>query len=243
MADEIREGAAVHDLPEVQRLSEARGAPVIDGSGDQIGHVGEVWYDDSSGRPEWLKVGAGFLGMKTLFVPVQGGELREDGFYTPYTKDQMSDSAYDEDVELDDTHDTRLRSAYGLDARRQTSDADTDQAVTRHEEELAVGKQEVQGGTARLRKWVETEPVQMDVELQKETARVTREPLDEQVGGGEIGEEEIELRLREERAVVGKQTVAKERIGLEKDVQAETQTVGDEVRREHVEVEGDTGRS
>lgn len=33
--------------------------------------------------------------------------------------------------------------------------------------------------------------------------------------------------------------VAKERIGLEKDVETERQTVADEVRKERVEVEGD----
>ena len=112
-------------------------------------------------------------------------------------------------------------------------------ALTRSEEELRVGKREVEAGRARLRKWVETEPVQTDVELRQETARVTREPIEQTVSGAEIGDEEVEMSLRAEEAVVEKQTVAKERIGLETDVETERATVDEQVRKERVEVEGD----
>jgi uncharacterized protein (TIGR02271 family) len=111
--------------------------------------------------------------------------------------------------------------------------------VTRSEEELQVGTREQQAGRARLRKWVETEPVDMDVDLRRETARVTRERIDEPVRGAQIGEQEIEVPLHEERAVVEKQVVAKERIGLEKDVDTQTERVTDEVRKERVDVDED----
>ena len=91
----------------------------------------------------------------------------------------------------------------------------------------------------RLHKWVETEPVAMDVDLRQETARVTREPVNEPAGDAEIGDEEIDVPLRGERAVVQKQTVAKERVGIEKGVETDRQTVQDEVRKERVEVDGD----
>src|SRR3712207_3000708 len=93
--------------------------------------------------------------------------------------------------------------------------------VTRSEEELRVGKRDVEAGRARLRKWVETEPVATDVELRHETARVTTEQLNEPISGTEIGEEDIEVPLRAEEAVVEKRAVAKERISLEKDVASE----------------------
>ena len=113
----------------------------------------------------------------------------------------------------------------------------------RSEEELRVGKREVPAGTARLRKWVETQPVETDVELQRETVRVQREPIDQPVGDAEFGEQEIEVPLRAEEAVVQKQAVAKERVSLEKDVESERATVSDELRRERVELEGDEGVS
>ncbi len=114
-----------------------------------------------------------------------------------------------------------------------------EQALVRHEEELVVGKQTTQAGTARLRKWVETEPVTADVELHREAARVTRERIDQPVDDAEIGEESVEVPLHAEQAVVGKQTVAKERIGLEKEVDTTRETVAEELRKERVEIEGD----
>ena len=111
-------------------------------------------------------------------------------------------------------------------------------AVTRTEEELRVGTRSVEAGRARLRKWVETEPVQAEVEVRRETARVTRQPVEEPVAGAEIAEEEIEVPLRAEEPVAQKRAVAKERIGLEKDVATDRETISDDVRKERVEVEG-----
>ncbi len=111
--------------------------------------------------------------------------------------------------------------------------------MTVHEEELAVGKRPVAVGSVRIRKWVETEPVELDVELKRETARVVREEVNQPVTGAEIGEAVIEIPLIAEEPVVQKQTVARERISVEKRVETERQTVSDEVRRERVEVEGD----
>ncbi len=62
---------------------------------------------------------------------------------------------------------------------------------------------------------------------------------DRPVTGAEIGEEEIEVPVHAEEAVVEKRVVAKEQIGLEKDLETERETVSDEVRKERVEVEGD----
>ena len=114
--------------------------------------------------------------------------------------------------------------------------------MTRSEEELRVGTRDVEAGRARLRKWVETEPVEADVEVRHETARVTTEQLNEPVSSAEIGEEDIEVPLRAEEAVVEKRAVAKERIGLEKNVESETATVSDELRKERVDIEGENIR-
>jgi uncharacterized protein (TIGR02271 family) len=169
----------------------------------------------------------------------------------PYAKDMVKDSPDIDSDPIDAASEQALHAYYGT-SHRAYSDAtgssaragghqtDTvdEQAVNRSEEELRVGKRSVDAGSVRLRKWVETEPVDVDVELQRETARVVREPVD-QVTDAQIGEDQVEVGLRAEEAVVGKQTVAKERIGLEKDVQTERQTVSDQVRKERVEIEGE----
>ena len=224
----------------IDQLRELQGVPVYAASGDQIGKVEEVFVDAESRQPEWIGLGTGFFGTKRVLVPVQGVQLQGDDVAVPYEKDHVKGSPDLDDDQISPETERELYAYYGLhNGGASASHGDADRAVTRHEEELAVGTQEVETGRARLHKWVETEPVAMDVELRQETARVTREPVDEPVGSAEIGDASIDVPLRGERAVVQKQTVAKERVGIEKDVEAEHQTVQDEVRKERVEVEGD----
>lgn len=228
---------------QMNQLQELRGAPVYDTSGDQIGKVEEVFADVDSQRPEWIGLGTGFLGTKRVLVPVEGAQLQDDGLAVPYEKDHVKGSPDIDDDHIGPETERELYAYYGVQSPGTgTPSGDSGEAVTRHEEELAVGKQQVERGRVRLHKWVETEPVAMDVELKQETARVTREPVDEPVGDGELGEEAVDVPLRGERPVVQKQTVAKERVGVETDVQTEHQTVADEVRKERVDVEGDVDR-
>lgn len=238
-----------------QQISELRGATVYDANREKIGSVEEVFLDEQTGEPEWVGLGTGFFGTKRVLVPLAGATPAEDGLYVPYPKDQVKDTPDIDADELSTDTEQALYSHYGLDysfapsetglpagSAEGTGAEERSGTVTRSEEELAVGKQDVTAGRARLRKWVETEPVEADVELRHETARVTREPIDEPVSGAEIGEDAVDVELRQERPVVEKKAVAKERVGLEKDVETERQTVSDELRKERVEVEGDEAR-
>ena len=223
------------------RLDELHGQPVYDNAGEKIGSVEEIYYDPASRSPEWIGIGTGFLGTKRVLVPVEGASAREDGLVVAYSKDHVKDGPDVDDEELSDEREAELTAHYGLGGARASRPAptDSDQAVTRSEEEIEVGSRPVEAGTARLRKWVETEPVALDVELRREVAHVTRERIDQPVADHEFTEEQIDVPLHAEKPVVQKQTVAKERIGLEKDVQTEKKTVQDEVKKERVEVEGD----
>src|SRR5215210_2095694 len=195
---------------QMDQLQELRGAPVLDASGDQIGKVEEIYYDTEGGHPEWIGLGTGFLGTKRVLVPVQSAELQGDAVHVPYEKDHVKGAPDIDGDAIPYETEEELYTYYGLGGRAggEMPSGDGSRSVTRHEEELAVGKQEVETGRAQLRKWVETEPVAMDVELRQETARVTREPIDEPVSGAEIGEDAVDVELRGERAVVQKQTVA-----------------------------------
>jgi len=115
-----------------------------------------------------------------------------------------------------------------------------DDAMTRSEERLHVGKESVEAGKARLHKYVTSEHVEKEVPLQKESVVLEREPItdsnrDKAYAGPEIKEAEYEVNLREERPVVAKETVAKERVRLAKNVEETTQAVGGDVRKEHIE--------
>ncbi len=236
------------------RLDEMRGSPVCDSAGEKIGTVEEIFYDQQTRVPEWIGVGTGFFGTKRVLVPVKGAQVTEEGLIVGYSKEQVKGSPDIDEDEISQQCEADLAAHYGLGYSKQRSQTglteggkqpqggkrgESQESVTRSEEELEVGKRSVETGKARLRKWVETEPVELEVELKSEVARVTREQIDQPVGEHEFGEEEVELPLHAEKPVVQKQAVAKERVGLEKDVQTHKQTVKDEVRKERVEVEGD----
>ena len=234
----------------MQHLQEMYGATVYASDGDKIGSVEEIFVDHETNQPEWIGIGTGILGTKRVLLPVPGIEPEGDGLRVPYSKDQVKGSPDIDSDEISQETEYELASYYGLGYSEDRSSTGLPEGapsgtalegdtVTRAEEELHGGKEQVQQGRARLRKWVETEPVEAHVELRQETARVTREPVEQPVEAGEIGEQEVEVELRGERPVAEKRTVAKERVGLEKDVETETATVSDQVRKERVDVEGD----
>jgi uncharacterized protein (TIGR02271 family) len=127
-----------------------------------------------------------------------------------------------------------------------TSGPTTDDAMTRSEEEVAVGKRSVETGRAKLRKYVVTENVETTVPVQREEIRVEREPItdgnvDRALDGPAISEEEHEVTLHAEEPVVEKRVVPKERVRLDKDTVMEERTVSEEVRKEQIETDGDVG--
>ncbi|MDX6325696.1 MAG: hypothetical protein QOK15_2050 [Nocardioidaceae bacterium] len=126
-----------------------------------------------------------------------------------------------------------------------TSGPTTDTAMTRSEEQLRVGTQTQEAGRARLRKYVTTETQTETVPVTKERAVVEREPItDANVGaakdGPAISEEEHEVVLHEEVPVAEKTVTPVERVRLDTEQVTEQETVSAEVRKEQVEVEGDT---
>lgn len=232
----------------MERLSGMRGATVYDRDGDEIGTVEEIFYDTETDSPEWIGIGTGMMGTKRVLVPVQGADTRDGGIAVAYSKEQVTGAPDIDADEITYEQEEELFAYYGLGRGESAERFDTGGVETREEgdvvraeEEMRVGTRPVEAGRVRVRKWVETEPVETQVELRQETARIEREPLDQPVSGAEIGEEEIDVPLRGEEAVAEKQTVAKERVSVEKGVETDTETVRDELRKEQVEVEGDEG--
>ena len=131
---------------------------------------------------------------------------------------------------------------------RDVSGPTTDNAMTRSEEELSIGKTERETGRARLRKYVVEDQVQETVPVRREEVRVEREPItDANAGdamdGPAISEEEHEVVLHEEEAVVEKRAVPKERVRLDKETEVQEQTVSENVRKEEIEVDDAQGRT
>ncbi|MGH3098349.1 MAG: DUF2382 domain-containing protein [Streptosporangiales bacterium] len=115
-----------------------------------------------------------------------------------------------------------------------------DESMVRSEERLRTGTEAAETGRVRLRKHVVTEEQQVTVPVQHEEVHVTREPVspdDTTARGGELGDEEREVVVHEERPVVSKETVPVERVGLDTETVQEDQQVTETVRKEQVDVD------
>jgi len=107
------------------------------------------------------------------------------------------------------------------------------------EEEVKIGKRQVEAGGVRLRKIIRTETVNRPVELQREEIVIERVPASEvQAAGGQaFSEQDVFIPLRREEAVVQKESHVREEVRARKRTETEQQQVSESVRREDVEVQ------
>src|SRR4051812_38154400 len=189
---------------------------VIGADDDKIGKVDQIYVDRETGEPKFLAVKTGLFGTNVSFVPIDDAQDAGDKVSVPYTKDQVKDSPnIDADADLSEAEEQRLYRHYNLswsgyegpdhesvmgrfggtqregrfereDTGHDTSGPDTDDAMTRSEEELRVGKTSREAGHARLRKYVVTDTVQKTVPVQREEVRIEREPITEANAGAAL---------------------------------------------------------
>ncbi|MCU0493304.1 MAG: DUF2382 domain-containing protein [Chloroflexaceae bacterium] len=109
------------------------------------------------------------------------------------------------------------------------------------EEELQVGKREVERGRLRVYSRVVEQPVEQQVSLREETVHVERRPVNRPVSQAELDaalkEQKFEISERDEEAVVAKTARVIEEVHVGKQVSERTETVRDTVRRTDVEVD------
>ena len=120
-----------------------------------------------------------------------------------------------------------------------TSARQGEEVVPVVEEELRVGKRQVEQGGVRVYSRVSERPVEEQVNLREERVRVERRPVDRPVSDRDRAFEEkaIEAKETREEAVVDKQARVVEEVAVKKDVDEKTQTVRDTVRKTDVDVE------
>ncbi|MEU0114303.1 PRC and DUF2382 domain-containing protein [Streptomyces bobili] len=92
--------------------------PVYDGEGHKIGEAKHVFFDDMTGRPEWVTVKTGLFGSSESFVPIRDASMVEDHIEVPYAKDRIK-GAPNVDVDsgghLSESEEHRLYDYYGID--------------------------------------------------------------------------------------------------------------------------------
>ena len=114
------------------------------------------------------------------------------------------------------------------------------------QEELQVGKREVQRGGVHVFSYVTERPVEESVRLREEQVTVERHPVDRPVLPGEAGlfqEGTFEVRQRAEEAVVAKEARVVEEVVVSKNVAEHTETIRDTLRRNEVIVEDLTDKA
>jgi uncharacterized protein (TIGR02271 family) len=162
-------------------------------------------------------------------------------------KDAVTGNHYDHD-DYDDQRlyaKRRQAGAAGAGMANTAGMADTagarqgEQRLTLAEEQLAVGKRQASAGEVELRKTVDTERVQEQVQLRHDEVSVERRPITDpsQVGAADntIGEDEVRVVLMEEQTVVSKVMVPREEIIVRKNQVTENQTVSADLRRERLD--------
>jgi uncharacterized protein (TIGR02271 family) len=228
---------------------------VIGSNGDKIGTVDSVWLDHD-GDPAYLAIRTGWLGMgKTHVVPAQNSNVseRRREIRLPYTAEQIKGAPdFDSTVQLQSADEDRIGSYYQrhgfrrenwLAGRQQETAVpgranEMDEARLKlKEEELKVGKREVEYGGVRLRKVVRTQVVNQPVELKREEIVVERVPAADSTALEDFGEKDIYVPLRREEAVIEKQAHVREEVRVGKRAEMEQKNISETVRKEDVEIE------
>jgi uncharacterized protein (TIGR02271 family) len=107
------------------------------------------------------------------------------------------------------------------------------------EEEISVGKREVERGKARIRTHMEERPVEESVRLREEKVIVERHPVNRPATEADLkaAEETVEITETMEEPVVSKRARVVEEVNVHKEAREHTETVRDTVRRRDVVVE------
>ena len=231
----------------------------LDCNYSKIGTIADVYVDNATGRPDWLAIKTGLFGTKLSFAPLTGAHVYGDDVVVRYDASLVKDAPKVEaDGQLTADEEWDLYRHYGIDfdpmtgngkrggrAQKNASARGTGETMTRSEEQLDVKKRTHRSGTARLRKWIETEDVEVRVPVQREKVRVITEPItdashDKAMAVDDLTTGQQEIVLNEEVVEVEKRVVPKERVRLETETERDQVAVNDTVRKERIDFEQDT---
>ena len=119
-----------------------------------------------------------------------------------------------------------------------------EQVIPVIEENLQVGKQEVETGGARISSRIVEQDVEENITLREEHVQVERHPVNRPLNSADLNsfqEGEIELTEHAEVPVINKEARVVEEITLEKEVTERDEVVRDTVRKTEVEVDNLSG--
>ena len=243
-----------------------KGWDVKDGTGNKVGKVKELLFDTSSQKVRYIVTKLSEGDDKKVLVPIGIAQLDEnddDVLLPGVTSAQLQSlPEYDKDSFTSDTEHT-IRNVFAgvggaavagaavggdndefynhnhfndeaLYGRRAGKQSETIPVI---QEELQVGKREVETGGMRLRSRIVETAVQEDVNLREEKVVVERTAVDRPASSTDIKEESIELIEKAEVPVVSKEARVVEEVSLDKEVTESEKTISETLRSTEVDVE------
>ncbi|GAA1974320.1 PRC-barrel domain-containing protein [Microbacterium pumilum] len=76
----------------IQNSASLIGADVTDVDGKNIGSVGQIFVNPTTGTPTWATVKSGLFGTSQSFVPLERADEVGGDLHLPFTKDAVRDS-------------------------------------------------------------------------------------------------------------------------------------------------------
>lgn len=136
--------------------------------------------------------------------------------------------------DIETAGDSMQRTAYGS-----TGTATGETAIPIVEEQLVVGKREVDRGGVRVYSHVVEKPASADVTLHEEKVLVERRPVNREATAADfnMGQGVVELKATGEEAVIGKTARVVEEVMVGKTGSEHTEVIRDSVRKTEVDVE------
>jgi len=178
-----------------------------------------------------------------------GEDDTRGGYRTASTTDVGSTGYTDRTGSTTDYSTTRIDTA-NTGFQTGARDINTEQgevAIPIVEEEIRIGKREVESGGVRVETRVEETPVNEQVTLRDERVTVERRPVNQSVDAATLTdafrEGTFEVREHDEEAVVQKEARVVEEVVVNKQVEQRTETIQDSVRRTDVDVQQIPGQT
>jgi len=141
-----------------------------------------------------------------------------------------------------------LGGAYGttdsdIDSNRYASTGEQEEVIPVVEEQLVVGKRDVNRGGVRVRSYVTEVPVHEQVRLRNERVDVARRAVDQPLAAADADafrERTIDVTATGEEAVVGKNARVVEEVVVSKTAEEHVEQIDDTVRRTEVDIDRNT---
>ena len=102
-------------MGDVENIRDWRGKDVLDGSGEKIGTVEDVYFDSETDEPRFLCVRAGKLRHHTILIPSAGVTASPEHLTVTVSKDVAKDApTVEPGADLSAEYEERLFGYYGL---------------------------------------------------------------------------------------------------------------------------------